>query len=44
MPTPFETYIASIEKDLKGGKATEHTYRSAIEHLMESLARELSPQ
>lgn len=39
MPTPFETYITSIEKDLKGGKATEHTYRSAIEHLMESLAR-----
>ncbi|KAA0268335.1 MAG: DNA methyltransferase [Chloroflexi bacterium CFX1] len=39
MPTPFETYIASIEKDLKGGKATEHTYRSALEALMEAQAR-----
>ena len=39
MPTAFETYIASIEKDLKGGKATEHTYRSALETLMESQAR-----
>lgn len=39
MPTPFETYIASIEKDLKGGKATEHTYRSALEHFMEAQAR-----
>ncbi len=39
MPTPFESYIASIEKDLKGGKATEHTYRSALEHFMEAQAR-----
>lgn len=39
MPTPFETYINSIEKDLKGGKATEYTYRSALEILMEAQAR-----
>jgi hypothetical protein len=39
MPTPFETYITSIEKDIKGKKATEYTYRSALENLMESLAR-----
>lgn len=39
MPTSFETYISSIEKDLKGKKATEYTYRSALETLMESLAR-----
>ncbi|MFN8413662.1 MAG: N-6 DNA methylase [Anaerolineales bacterium] len=39
MPTPFDTYITSIEKDIKGGKATEYTYRSALETLMESMAR-----
>lgn len=39
MSTPFDTYIASVEKDLKGGKATEHTYRSALEHFMEAQAR-----
>jgi hypothetical protein len=27
MTTPFETYIAKVEADLRGGKATEHTYR-----------------
>lgn len=36
--TPFEIYLAKIEKDLRGGKATEHTYRSALEMLLESLA------
>lgn len=40
MPTPFETYITNIERDLKGGKATELTYRSAVEIFMESLARQ----
>jgi hypothetical protein len=39
MPTPFETYIAKVEADLRGGKATEHTYRSSLEALMESFER-----
>lgn len=30
MPTPFETYITSIEKDLKGGKATEGSLPTAL--------------
>ncbi len=38
MATPFETYLAKIESDLGHGKATEHTYRSALEWLLESLA------
>ncbi|MCI0553674.1 MAG: N-6 DNA methylase, partial [Anaerolineae bacterium] len=42
MTSPFETYIAKIEKDLRGGKATEHTYRSSLEELMESLGRSIS--
>jgi type I restriction-modification system DNA methylase subunit len=37
MPTPFGKYMASIETDLRGGKATEYTYRSALETLMETL-------
>jgi type I restriction-modification system DNA methylase subunit len=39
MPTAFETYISKIESDLRGGKATEHTYRSSLELLMESVER-----
>jgi len=27
MPAPFDLYIAKIAADLKGGQATEHTYR-----------------
>ena len=38
MPTPFETYLAKIEADLRGGKATEYTYRSTLEHPLETLA------
>jgi hypothetical protein len=26
MTTPFETYLSKVEADLRGGKATEHTY------------------
>jgi hypothetical protein len=29
MPAPFDAYLASIAADLKGGHATEHTYRPA---------------
>jgi type I restriction-modification system DNA methylase subunit len=39
MPTSFESYIASIEKDYRGNKATELTYRSSLEIFMESLER-----
>jgi hypothetical protein len=39
MPTAFQSYITKIESDLRGGKATEHTYRSSLELLMESLER-----
>jgi type I restriction-modification system DNA methylase subunit len=39
MTTPFETYISKVETDLRGGKATEHTYRGALEIFMESLER-----
>lgn len=31
MNTPFETYIAKVETDLRGGKATELTYRGTLE-------------
>ena len=37
MTTPFDAYLAQIQADLQGGKATEHTYRSSIETLLESL-------
>ncbi len=39
MPTPFETYLSKVEADLRGGKATEYTYRSSLELLMESFER-----
>lgn len=38
MTTPFDTYLSKIQKDLQGGKATEHTYRSTLETLLEALA------
>jgi predicted helicase len=38
MPSPFDTYLAKIESDLRRGKATEHTYRSSLEWLLETLA------
>jgi len=34
----IETYLKKIEVDLQGGKATEYTYRSALEGLLEALA------
>ena len=39
MSTLFDTYLAQIQADLKGGKATEHTYRSALESLLEVLTQ-----
>lgn len=39
MNTPFDLYLSKIEADLRGGKATELTYRSSLETFMESLAR-----
>ncbi|HEY3312820.1 MAG TPA: type ISP restriction/modification enzyme [Anaerolineales bacterium] len=39
MPTSFDIYISKIEADLRGGHATEYTYRSSLEHFMESLER-----
>ena len=39
MPTSFDTYISKIEADYRKGIATEHTYRSTLENLMESLGR-----
>jgi hypothetical protein len=38
MSTLFDTYLEQIQADLKGGQATEHTYRSSIETLPEALA------
>ena len=35
----FDEYISKIETDLRGGKATEHTYRGTLEILMESFER-----
>jgi hypothetical protein len=37
MTTPFEIYIKKVEDDLRGGKATEHTYRGTLEIFMEAL-------
>lgn len=34
----FDNYLKEIEKNLRRGIATEHTYRPALEHLLESLA------
>ena len=39
MTSPFDIYIKKVEDDLRGGKATEHTYRSSLEALMESFER-----
>ncbi len=36
---PFDIYLAKIEADLRGGKATEYTYRSSLEHLLETLEK-----
>ncbi len=34
----FDEYLHEIERKLKQGVATEHTYRPALERLLESLA------
>lgn len=39
MTNHFDTYLSKIESDLRGGKATEYTYRTALENYMESLGR-----
>jgi type I restriction-modification system DNA methylase subunit len=38
MTNPIAVYVAEIEKDYRGKKATELTYRSSLEKLIESLA------
>jgi predicted helicase len=39
LPTPFETYIRSVQQDLRRGSATEHTYRPALKEYLESFGR-----
>ncbi len=39
MDNRFEDYIKKIERDLRGGKATEYTYRGTLELLIESMAK-----
>ena len=39
---PLRDYIHAIEKKLAQGDATEHTHRSALEDLVESLASSIS--
>jgi len=39
MISPIETYLSKIEADFRGGKATEHTYRSALESLLEATGK-----
>ena len=41
MANIFEAYLEKIEADLKGGRATEHTYRPALKMLLESLADDI---
>jgi predicted helicase len=36
---PFDIYLAKIQADLRGGKATEYTYRSSLEQLLETLEK-----
>jgi len=38
MPDPISSYIADVQRSLQAGIATEHTYRSALEALVEALA------
>ncbi len=37
MTTPFEIYITKVETDLRGDKATEHTYRGTLEIFKDAL-------
>jgi hypothetical protein len=36
---PVAVYLASVQKELQRGDATEHTHRSALKSLIESAAR-----
>ena len=37
MPTdPFAAYLAEVERDVRAGQATEHTYRPALKRLLEA--------
>jgi len=38
MPDPISSYIADVQRSLQAGIATEHTYRPALEALVEALA------
>jgi len=42
MSDVIKSYLAEIEKELKTGKATEHTYRPALKRLIESLDGRIS--
>ncbi len=42
MDDPFKTYIQSLQADLARGNASEHTYRSALKTLLESLGERLT--
>ena len=37
--SPVQQYLKEIQKHLSAGIATEHTYRSALGHLLESFAK-----
>jgi hypothetical protein len=37
MSSVIKSYLASIERELKTGGATEHTHRPALKDLLESL-------
>jgi Mg2+ and Co2+ transporter CorA len=37
---PVQEYLKEIQKHLSEGIATEHTYRSALGHLLESFAKQ----
>ncbi len=39
MTSPIEIYLSKIEADLRGGKATEYTYRSSLEALLEAFGK-----
>jgi predicted helicase len=39
MPIAFGSYIAEIQKNLARGDATEHTHRSALQALLQSVAK-----
>jgi len=38
----FRAYLTDVETEYKAGRATEHTYRGALETLLESLGDNIS--